>query len=112
MYRMGWTVDYLDPDNFLYVNFYSGNFGPKGNHSFYSNPGADKLLDEGRRETNEEKRAAIYRRAEQIIMNDAPWICLLYYYNNLASQKWVHGTTLPAFGNYTGQMDCVWITEK
>jgi peptide/nickel transport system substrate-binding protein/oligopeptide transport system substrate-binding protein len=112
IYRMGWVVDYLDPDNFLYVNLHSSNFGAKGNYSFYSNPEADKLMEEGRAETDPAKRVEIYQKAEQIIVDDAPWVFLFYYYNNLATQKWVSGAALPAFGNYTARMDNVWMTEK
>ncbi|MDR0648559.1 MAG: ABC transporter substrate-binding protein [Synergistaceae bacterium] len=112
MYRMGWVVDYLDPDNFLYVNLHSSNFGAKGNYSFYGNPEADKLMEEGRTETDPAKRIEIYRKAEQIIVDDAPWMFLFYYYNNMATQKWVSGATLPAFGNYTARMDNVWLTER
>ena len=112
MYRMGWVVDYLDPDNFLYVNLHSSNFGAKGNYSFYSNPEADKLMEEGRTETDPAKRVEIYQKAEQTIVDDAPWLFLFYYYNNMATQKWVGGATLPAFGNYTAWMDNVWMTEK
>jgi peptide/nickel transport system substrate-binding protein/oligopeptide transport system substrate-binding protein len=112
MFRMGWTVDYLDPDNFLYVNLHSGNFGAKGNHSYYSNLEADKLMEEGRVETDTDKRMEIYKKVEQIVVEDAPWIFLFYYYNNIATQKWVHNATLPSFGFQAARMDNVWLTER
>lgn len=112
MYRMGWTVDYLDPDNFLFVNLHSGNFGPKGNFSRYSNQEADSLMEEGRVETDPGKRMEIYQKAEQIVVGDAPWIFLFYYYNNIAAQKWVHDATLPAFGFQAARMDNVWMSER
>ena len=112
MYRMGWVVDYLDPDNFLFVNLHSSNFGAKGNYSFYKNPEADKLMEQGRIETNHAKRMAIYQKAEQLIVDDAPWMFLFHYYNNVATQKWIHGAKLPAFGDYTVRMDEIWTTKK
>ena len=112
MYRMGWVVDYLDPDNFLFVNLHSSNFGAKGNYSFYKNPEADKLMEQGRIETNHAKRMAIYQKAEQLIVDDAPWMFLFHYYNNVATQKWINGAKLPAFGDYTVRMDEVWTTKK
>ena len=112
MYRMGWVVDYLDPDNFLFVNLHSSNFGAKGNYSFYKNPEADKLMEQGRIETNHAKRMAIYQKAEQLIVDDAPWVFLFHYYNNVATQKWINGAKLPAFGDYTVRMDEVWTTKK
>lgn len=112
MYRMGWVVDYLDPDNFLYVNLHSSNAGAKGNYSFYKNPEVDKLLTAGRLETNPAKRIKLYQKAEQMIVDDAPWLFLFYYYNNIATQKYVHNVTLPAFGDYTAPMDEVWVDRK
>lgn len=112
MYRMGWVVDYLDPDNFLYVNLHSSNKGAKGNYSNYANPAVDKLLLEGRTETDPAKRIKLYQKAEQMIVDDAPWIFLFYYYNNIATQKKVKNVVLPAFGDYTAPMDNVWIDAK
>ena len=112
MYRMGWVVDYLDPDNFLYVNLHSSNFGAKGNYSFYKNAEADKLMEQGRLETDPKKRVAIYQKAEQIIVDDAPWVFMFYYYNNVATQKWVSNAKMPAFGDYTMQLDNIWLTKK
>lgn len=112
MYRMGWVVDYLDPDNFLYVNLHSSNFGAKGNYSHYKNPPVDKLMEQGRLETDPKKRMEIYQKAEQMLVDDAPWVFLFYYYNNIATQKWVEGATLPAFGDYMAPMHNVWMTKK
>lgn len=112
MFRMGWVVDYLDPDNFLYVNLHSSNIGEKGNYARYSNAEADKLMAEARIATDPAKRIELYQKAEQIIVDDAPWLFLFYYYNNLATQKWTHGATLPAFGNFTARMDEVWMDKR
>ncbi len=111
MFRMGWVVDYLDPDNFLFVNLHSSNIGAKGNYSYYKNPEVDRLLSEGRTETDPEKRIKIYQMAEQMIVDDAPWIFLFHYYNNIATQKKVKNVVLPAFGEYTAPMEQVWIDE-
>lgn len=112
MYRMGWVVESLDPDDCFYGNLYSGNAGAKGNHSFYKNETVDRLLTEARRETDWNARVALYREAERIVVDDAPWLFLFYYYNNLASQKWVRGATLPAFGDYRARMDTVWLAGR
>lgn len=108
MYRMGWVVDYLDPDNFLYVNLSSKNPGIKGNYSFYENAEVDKLLDQARVVTDQKKRIEMYQKAETIIVDEAPWMFLLYYGNWVATQKYVRNAVLPAFGDYTIRMDDVW----
>ena len=54
----------------------------------------------------------IYQKAEQMLVDDALWVFLFYYYNNIATQKWVEGATLPAFGDYMAPMHNVWMTKK
>jgi hypothetical protein len=52
------------------------------------------------------------KKAEQLIVDDAPWMFLFHYYNNVATQKWINGAKLPAFGDYTVRMDEIWTTKK
>lgn len=112
MYRMGWVVDYLDPDNFLFVNLSSRNPGIKGNYSFYKNAEVDRLLDEARVITDQKKRIEMYQKAEEIIVDEAPWMFLLYYGNWVATQKHVKNAVLPAFGDYSMRMDDIWFSKK
>ena len=76
MYVLGWVTVTGDPDYGLHATFHSDNFGAPGNRSFYSNPEVDRLLDEGRRETDPARREQIYFEAQQIIRDEAPWIFL------------------------------------
>lgn len=46
----------------------------RGNYSLYSNPRVDELLEKGAVELDEAKRKELYREAQQIIYDDAPWI--------------------------------------
>ncbi len=73
-----WHADYPDAENFLYPLFYSKNIGQGGNRAFYQNVSVDRLLDEARRTMDAGKRIDIHRRAEQLIVSDAPWIFLWY----------------------------------
>lgn len=75
MYEIGWIADYPDPQNFLGVKLHSAS---KQNNSQYSNPEVDALLDQADVEKDAEKRLSLYRQAEQIIINDAPWIPLYF----------------------------------
>jgi len=73
MSQIGWVADYLDPENFLDNLFHSDS---NNNHTGYSNPELDSLLERARVERNEEARFALYRRAEEMILEDAPWVSL------------------------------------
>ena len=69
MYRLGWVAEYPDPDVFLYSLFSSAS---PDNHSGFSSNAVDKLLVKARSEVSDKKRADLYRRAEQLILRNAP----------------------------------------
>ena len=71
MFSMGWIAYYPDPVVFLRQLFHSNS---SGNNTGYSNPEVDRLLDEARVERNREWRFRIYNRAEQMVLDDAPWV--------------------------------------
>jgi peptide/nickel transport system substrate-binding protein len=84
-----------DPDAWLYERFHTG-----GGQNFwlYSNPEVDKLLEQGRQETDQAKRKAIYDQAQTIIANDAP---VVFLYNVKQTEAWrdyvkgyVHNSTI------------------
>jgi ABC-type transport system substrate-binding protein len=94
---MGWTADYPDPRAFLDVKFHSRQISEDGgsmNDSFYANPELDRLLDEAAVERDAEQRAALYRRAERILYDDAPWIWNYHQLMTEVSQPYVRGYTL------------------
>jgi peptide/nickel transport system substrate-binding protein len=73
----GWQGDNGDPDNFLYTLLGGPNKG-NGNVAFYENPEVDKLLVEAVRVSDMEERKKLYQQAEEIIVEDAPWVFLGY----------------------------------
>ncbi|RKZ21963.1 hypothetical protein DRQ18_03535 [bacterium] len=91
MYLLGWSSDNGDPDNFLFPLFHSRNRGAAGNRSFYSNPEVDRLIEGGMREINPVKRREIYRRAEEIIVEDAPWVFLYHSVDFYLVSPKIHG---------------------
>jgi peptide/nickel transport system substrate-binding protein/oligopeptide transport system substrate-binding protein len=111
IFRMGWVVDYMDPDNFLYVLLHSDNHGSKGNYSFYKNEEVDRLLAEARVETEWDKRMELYRRAEEIIVEDAPWMFLFHYTTSLLAHDYVKDIYLPAMGDYQTTLYNVWLEK-
>lgn len=77
-WRANWGADYFDPENFMAL-FYSNNKTPNGpNYTHYSNPKADSLYELGLKETDFQKRKLLYNNMERIVMEDVPWILLLY----------------------------------
>jgi len=77
-FRGSWIADYADPENYLAL-FYTPNFCPAGaNYTHYSNPEFDRLYEQARGETDYDKRLALYRKMDQMIMDEAP-VVVLYY---------------------------------
>ncbi len=71
MFSLGWVADYPDPQNFLDVLLHSDS---QSNHTNYSNPEVDRLLEEARTERDRDRRFQIYNQVEQMILDDAPWV--------------------------------------
>jgi oligopeptide transport system substrate-binding protein len=92
MYSVGWIADYPDPENFLDVLFHSEK---TENHTRYSNPRVDELLEKARIEQDPEERLQLYQEAEQIIINDAPWVPLFYNVDYWLTKPYVKGMIYP-----------------
>lgn len=73
MYQMGWVGDYPDAENFLQL-FHSSNVSPGANHSCYANPEYDRAYDEAMAANTEEERNRYWRKCQEIVREDCPWI--------------------------------------
>jgi oligopeptide transport system substrate-binding protein len=94
MFELGWVADYPDPENFLKIQFHSGS---TNNYTQYANAEVDRLLEEADTETDEATRLSLYQQAEQIIVDDAPWIPLFHDEFNVLIKPYVKGYILPPF---------------
>jgi peptide/nickel transport system substrate-binding protein len=110
MALLGWTGDNGDPDNFLHV-LLSGNnaVAPANNIAFYDNKEVTRLLEEARREVNQAKRAELYRRAQVLIHQDAPWVPLAHSVDQMPMDAKVRGFVLAPTG--TRQFSSVWLQK-
>lgn len=111
-FRMGWTVDYPDPDSFLYTLFHSSNIGTGYNFSRLANPQLDAILDQARFETEKDKRVALYQQAERLIVEEAPWVFLYFYTTHLLKQPGVHGINLGPMGQPFIKYRNIWLATN
>lgn len=81
MLMMGWLGN-IDPDDFYYAQHHTDG---ASNAQKYSNHEVDRLLDEGRRETDPAARRDDYARAATLIADDVSY---LYLYNPSVLQAW------------------------
>ncbi len=91
MYSLGRVPGTPDPV-FLEPPFYITS---DENSTGYNNPEVDRLLEQARSERDAIERVVLYQRAEQIIVNDAPWIPLLFGDNYWLTKPYVRDLIYP-----------------
>jgi len=89
MFYISWWADYPDPENFLFPLFHSSNFGPGGNRTRYKNPAVDSLIEKGQYTMDEKKRNIFYKKAEEMVVEDSPWVFLWHRTDFTIRQPWV-----------------------
>lgn len=88
MFLSGWIADYPDSQNFLDLLFHSAS---GQNRSGYANSEVDALLEKARAELDHERRTELYRKAERIIVQEAPWVPLTHGVAHTLAKPHVRG---------------------
>ncbi|MBW1711861.1 MAG: ABC transporter substrate-binding protein [Deltaproteobacteria bacterium] len=86
-----WTPDYADPSMFMNFWFDSKRWGLPGNRSFYKNPKVDELIYKAISIVDQAERTKLYNQAQDIIMDEAPYIFLYQVNDILPMRKNVKG---------------------
>ncbi len=99
LFALSWMAGMEDPDMVMYPLLHSSQWTPNGpNRALYKNEQFDKLLSEARLTTDQGKRAALYRQAQKILIDDAPWVFVDHEVQIAAFAKRVQGFKLhPSF---------------
>lgn len=84
---VGWSGR-PDPDGNLYDFYVTGG---SQNYSQYSNPEIDKLLNEGRGESDQTKRKADYDNIMKTLLTDVPFVYFYHEHNLFGISKSVDG---------------------
>lgn len=103
---LAWASDNGDPDNFLTPNFACAAVASGSNVARWCRRDFDALLAEAREAADQGKREALYRRAQAVYRDDAPWVPLTYPTIAIAASKRVVGMKVSPFGlNNYSQVD-------
>jgi dipeptide transport system substrate-binding protein len=95
----GWTGDNGDPDNFLNVLLGCTSARPGGNNiAKWCDPEYDALVTEAKQISDREKREALYRRAQEIFHEQAPWVPLAHSVVLMATRANVTGYKMDPLG--------------
>ena len=109
---MGWQLD-AEPD--LYAALHSSQIPPKGqNFVYYSNPVADKLIEQARTELDFDKRKAALQQLHAVLSEDQPYTWTIQVSEKAALNRRVHGVKesrgYGLFSWYPGVLD--WWTPR
>lgn len=94
MVLLGWSPSTGDADQGLYPVFHSSQWPPASNRAHYSNAVVDKLLEDAKVEVDSDKRAQLYKQAQQTIMDEAAWTFLYYPKQALAFRSNISGVQI------------------
>ncbi len=95
MFDIGWVADYPHPQNFLDILFHTG---VENNYGEYTNPEVDALLEMAGMEQDSELSLALYKQAEQKMVEDAAVLPLWFGENFTLVKPYVKGYTLNPLG--------------
>lgn len=99
----GW-LGLIDPDEYAYEILHTEGWR---NFGGYSNPEVDALLEQARGELDQEKRGALYRKAEGIMLEECPILpCFESNVHNLLAPN-VRGFTQLPYSAFGSQLSAV-----
>ncbi len=101
------TSAYVDPNDVVLANFGTGE---SYNGIGYSNPEMDELIAQAMDETDQAERARIYRRIQEIILEDVVWVNLFIANQYEAMKVYVMGYEHIPTGSNRSFQD-VWLDQ-
>jgi len=104
-----WYADVPDPDNFLTKLFHS-----KSSRNFfgYANPAVDDLLASARSSSDLSRRVDLYRRAEQLILDDAPIVPVFHHTYERLFQPYVRSVEVNGLGDPYIPFRKIWLERS
>jgi peptide/nickel transport system substrate-binding protein len=95
-FQYAWFADVPEPDNFLNKLFHSRS--PR-NYTGYANPQLDEILMRARTDRDDPRRVELYRRAEQLVLDDAVVIPFFHYTYERVFQPYVKSIEVSGLGD-------------
>jgi len=105
MFLYSWNADAPDPDTFLFLLFHSRS--PR-NYTGYANPEVDDLLLAARN-GDPQRRADLYRKAEQLVLDDAPVLPVWHYSYERLFQPSVKSVEVNGLGDPYIPLRKIWL---
>lgn len=100
MYILTWPTYTGDADYGLSDTFHTGS-ATWANTARYSNPDVDALLDTGANTIDQDARRDAYYKAQELIVEDCPWVFLWNSEEIAVARSSVQGLEAPPSGRYS-----------
>ncbi|MCW2714381.1 MAG: oppA [Frankiales bacterium] len=107
-FRLGWSMDYPSPQNYLEPLYTEAALPPGSNTAFYVNPAFDAKVKEGNASKTNEAAIKKYQEAEDILLEDMPIMPMFYGKLQSVHSPKVSNVKFDAFG----QCDLASVTVK
>lgn len=106
VFLYAWYADIPDPDNFLFKLFHS-----KGSRNFfgYTSAEVDELLAQARNESDLQRRVERYRRAEQLVLDDAVVMPVWHFTYERLFQPYVRSIEVSGLGDPYIPLRKIWL---
>ena len=99
-FRLGWSMDYPSPQNYLEPLYSAAAIPPAGsNTTFYTNPEFDALIDQGNQAASNEEAIGFYNQAEDILLEDMPIIPMFFELEQAVHSENVSDVVIDVFGD-------------
>ncbi|MES3039156.1 MAG: ABC transporter substrate-binding protein [Bdellovibrionota bacterium] len=98
MIQMGWTGDNGDPDNFLHILLSCAGVKAGSNNARWCNKSYDDLVIKAKQVTEKNKRSDLYKQAQVVFKDQAPWVTVAHAKTFRAMSDKVSGYMIHPFG--------------
>ena len=109
IFLWAWYADVPDPDNFLTKLFQSRS---ARNFFGYANAVVDDLLASARTAGDPQRRLELYRRAEQLILEDAPIVPFFHHTYERLFQPYVRSVEVNGLGDPYIPFRKIWLERS
>ena len=104
-FRLGWSMDYPSPQNYLEPLYSTSALPPAGdNKTFYTNPAFDALLTEGNAAPDNEAAITLYQQAEDLLLEEMPIAPMWFGLEQAVFSERVSNVKIDAFGRVDGAL--------
>ncbi|MGF1640604.1 MAG: ABC transporter substrate-binding protein [Rhodospirillales bacterium] len=97
---LGWTGDNGDPDNFLYVLLGCEAAKDSANRARWCHQPFDDVVIQAKTTSDVDKRTDLYRRAQEIFKEEAPWVTIAHSVVFKPMRKEVKDFRIDPFGGH------------